>query len=85
MRASVALVSLTLLAFSMPALAKLAPVETQALAPVPDDTTINSGASGAMLEASYFSAPQPFTAARLAPCRLQVRMFDKTRLASSCH
>jgi hypothetical protein len=85
MRASVALVSLALLAFCIPAQAKFAPVEAQVLASVPDDTTINSGASGTMLEASYFSAPQPFAAGRLAPCRLQVRMFDKTRLAFSCH
>ena len=85
MRASVTLISLALLAFSMQAQAKFAPAEPHALAPVPDVTTINSGASGAMLEASYFSAPQPFTAARLAPCRLQVRMFDKTRLASNCN
>jgi hypothetical protein len=85
MRASVALVSLALLTFSMPAQAKFTPVESQVLASAPDDATINSGASGAMLEASYFNAPQPFTAGRLAPCRLQIRMFDKTRLASICH
>ena len=39
-----------------------------------------------MLEADYFRAPQaPFAAGRVFPCRLQLRMFEKTRLAQSCH
>ncbi len=85
MRASVALVSLAFLTLSASAQAKFTPVDPQFSTTAPEDTTINSGPSGAMLEAAYFSAPQPFTAGRMAPCRLQVRIFDKTRLASTCH
>jgi hypothetical protein len=42
------------------------------------------GPAGAMLEADYFRAPQ-----KPAPdphmCRLQLRVFEKTQLAESCH
>jgi hypothetical protein len=85
MRASIALVALVLLGFIAPAQAKFTPVDAQALAISSDDTAIDSGASGALLEAHYFSAPQPFAARRMFPCRLQVRMFDKTRMAESCN
>lgn len=87
MKASITLaflVAQALLAVTAPAQAKLAPFEAQVSESL-DNTTINSGASGALLEAAYFSAPQPFAAGRIFPCRLQVRMFDKTRLAASCN
>ena len=89
MKASTALAFLLALAFSdlsAPTQARLQPTETQVSAALLDDTTINSGPSGAMLEAAYFRAPHsPFATVPLAPCRLQVRIFDKTRLAQSCN
>ena len=51
-----------------------------------DDTAIDTSPSGATLESNYFRAPQqPYAANRVFPCRLQLRMFDKTRLAQSCN
>ena len=39
-----------------------------------------------MLEVTYFNASQsPLAAGRLVPSRMQVRMFEKTRLAQSCN
>ena len=85
MKASIALVLLLTVVFSG-AQAKLTPAEPQVSAISHDDTTINSEPSGAILEAAYFSASQsPFAVGRLMPCRLQVRMFEKTRLAQSCN
>jgi hypothetical protein len=47
-----------------------------------NDTDINSGTSGALLERSYFQAPQrQFNVS----CRLQLNVFDKTRLIESCN
>ena len=89
MRASIAmalLVAPAVLAFAAMAAAKPSPLETQYAAVSADDTTINTGASGAMLEAAYFHAPLPrFTSGRMFPCRMQVNLFDKTRLTGSCH
>jgi hypothetical protein len=66
--------------------AKLAPPEPRQIAAAPDDTDLFSGTAGAMIEASYFRAQQtPFAVGRIFPCRLQVRMFEKTRLAQSCN
>jgi hypothetical protein len=66
--------------------AKLAPVATQPAAISPDDVAISTEAPAAMLEQDYFRAPQPATAGpRIFPCRLQLRLFDKTRLAQSCN
>jgi hypothetical protein len=46
-----------------------------------NDTDINTGPSGALLERSYFQAPQrQFNVS----CRLQLNVFDKTRLTESC-
>ncbi len=39
----------------------------------------------AMLERDYFEAPQPQFSVGSFPCRLQPTVFDKTRLAQSCH
>jgi hypothetical protein len=73
------------LGFTAAAQAKPAPLDSLATPVALDDSTIDSGPSGAMLESSYFNAQQaPFTAQRMSPCRLQVRMFDKTRLAQMC-
>jgi len=63
-----------------------APIEPQAISISLDDTTINTGPSGASLESNYFHTPQqPYAAGRLFPCRLQLRVFDKTLLAQSCN
>lgn len=80
-----------LLSVSAAAQAKLAPVdlaptEAPRLTPAPDDSGIFVGPAGAMLEADYFRAPQtPVAAGRVFPCRLQLQIFEKTRLAQSCH
>lgn len=76
------------LAFAaVPAQAKLAPViepEKPAAIAV-DHATLTLEPVGAQLESDYFTAPQaPFAAGRVFPCRMQVRLFDKTRLAQSC-
>jgi hypothetical protein len=77
---------LGLFACGAQARAKPAPIEGRLVTASLDDTTIDSGPSGAMFESNYFNAPQaPFTAVRLFPCRLQVRIFDKTRLAQACN
>lgn len=73
------------LAFCAAAQAKPAPVEPQQAAFTPDDLTVSTGPAGATLEQDYFRAPQPsYAGARVFPCRLQLRIFDKTRLAQSC-
>ena len=65
--------------------AKLAPTETQPVAASSDDLAISTEAHGAMLEQDYFRAPQPAAGSRFSPCRLRVRLFDKTQLAQSCN
>jgi hypothetical protein len=73
------------LAMCAAAQAKLAPVEAQQAAYSPDDLTVSTGPAGATLEQDYFRAPQPaYAGARIFPCRLQLRIFDKARLAQSC-
>ena len=75
-----------LLALGAAAQTKPAPFELRPVAFSSDDTTVDIGPSGATLESNYFSAPQqPLAAGRIFPCRLQLRVFDKTRLAQSCN
>ena len=75
-----------LLTMSAFAHAKPSPLDPPAVSVSLDETVIESGPSGAMLEASYFNAPQgPFSGVRVTPCRLQVRLFDKTRLTQMCN
>jgi hypothetical protein len=75
-----------LLALGATAQAKFAPLDRQMAALSADDSTINSGPSGATLESDYFTAPQPsYAAGRIFPCRLQLRVFEKTRLAQTCN
>jgi hypothetical protein len=63
--------------------AKPSPPEPQRASLSLEETSIDSGTSGAMLESDYFNAPHgPFTPGRLTPCRLQVNMFAKTRIAT---
>ena len=47
-----------------------------------NDTDINSGTSGALLERGYFQAPQPQLN---VSCPLQLSVFDKTRLTEACN
>ncbi len=71
------------LVFSAAAQGKPAPVDPHSVAFSPD-LAISLGPTSATLEQDYFRAPQPgYAAGRIFPCRL--RVFDKTRLALSCH
>jgi hypothetical protein len=79
-----------LLALGAAAQGKPVPVAAQAIAvsfnDSADDSAINIGAAGATLESNYFRVPQPpIAAGRIFPCRLQLRVFEKTRLAQSCN
>ena len=63
--------------------ARVAPLESQAVVTSFDDWATSRLA--ARLEADYFRASQsPALAERNYPCRLQLRIFEKTRLAQSC-
>ena len=74
-----------LLAFCAAAQAKVAPQENAKIVIASVEATIPSGAAGAIPEAGYFHAPPtPQAAHRIFPCRLQLRMFDKTRMADAC-
>ncbi len=68
------------------AFAILAPFDARPAVQADDHTTIDSGPA-ATLESKYFHAPgQPYAAGRLFPCVMQLRLFDKTRLArNSCN
>jgi hypothetical protein len=81
------LVALALLLAAGAALqAKPAPYEPQLIAISPDNMAISTGAASATLEQDYFHAPQtPYATGRIFPCRMQLRVFDKTRLAQACH
>lgn len=76
-----------LLALGVSALAKPAPVMPPAKAIIlADDSPVLMGPAGATLEQDYFRAPAtPFAAQRVFPCRLQMHLFEKTRLAQSCN
>jgi hypothetical protein len=80
------LLALTLLVvFGAAVQAKPAPVERQPKVLAPEDSAMVTGPIGAMLESDYFRAPQtPSAATRVFPCRLQLRVFDKTQLARAC-
>ena len=74
------------LALSAPAQAKPSPVEIQIKSSLVEDAAVSIGPAGATLESDYFRAPQtPVAAGRIFPCRLQLRVFEKTQLAQSCH
>jgi hypothetical protein len=74
-----------LLALGTVAVAKPAPIERPRPALALNDADINIGPTGAAREREYFLAPQPQFKAGSRPCVLQLIVFDKTRLASSCH
>jgi hypothetical protein len=74
-----------LLAFAAAVQAKPAPLDPQPISLATTDAAIATGPSGTTLESDYFHAPQlPYAAGRVFPCRLQLRVFDKTRMARSC-
>jgi hypothetical protein len=62
-----------------------APVERARPAVVLGGADISIGPSGAVRERDYFQAPQAQFNAGGFVCRLPLIVFDKTRLASSCH
>ena len=69
--------------FSASAQARVAPLASQAAVTASDDWV--SSRSAETREAEYFRAPQsPALAEHNYPCRLQLRIFEKTRLAQSC-
>ena len=75
-----------LLALSSTAQAKLAPFEPLRTTIAPDDLMISTRPAAAALEQNYFRAPPPADAAGgVFLCRPQRLIFDKTRLAQSCH
>jgi hypothetical protein len=89
MRVSIALVFIFIFATAftgLPAQAKLAPTEQPLIGATSfDDAMVNSGPSAAILESSYFNAPQPSTASiRVFPCRSQINLFQKARLVRAC-
>ena len=72
-----------LFALGASAQARVAPLASQAAVTASDDWV--SSRSAETREAEYFRAPQsPVAAERNYPCRLQLRIFEKTRLAQSC-
>jgi hypothetical protein len=79
-----------LLALSAAALAKPNPVERSSRAHADIDISSvgamreNIGSVGAMRERNYFQAPQSPINASAFPCRLELDLFDKARLAQSC-
>jgi hypothetical protein len=84
MRALVALAML-LMTLSAAVQAKPAPLNVRPVALSTNDTVIDTGPASSKLEADYFRAPQPpYAAGRVFPCRLDLHLFDKTRIAQSC-
>jgi len=74
-----------LFALGATAQARLPPLERQMVTTAADNAATDRGPSYTTHEADYFRAPQPATAGRIFPCRLQLGVFEKTRLAQSCN
>ena len=81
--ATMVLLSLTAVAAAKPTpVSSLKQVQDLIQTSVRNDTEVNSGPSGALLERNYFQAPQrQFNVS----CRLQLSVFDKTRLTEICN
>ncbi|MDO8874561.1 MAG: hypothetical protein Q8M24_05395 [Pseudolabrys sp.] len=72
-------------ASALPAGAKLTPLQQLPLEQM-DVTSLHTGPAAASLERNYFQAPQQPVATRaVAPCTVQIVMFDKARLAQACY
>jgi hypothetical protein len=75
-----------LIALSAAAQASRGPAPDKRLTPSPAEWTIFTGPAGAMLESDYFRAPGANLAGNgLFPCKLDLDLFAKTRLAATCH
>ena len=69
-----------------PASAKPTPVEAPPFASLAEIATGNSNPTAAQREQGYFQAPPASSyAGRLFPCRMQLRVFEKTQTARSCN
>ncbi len=80
-----AIIFAAVLAFCAAAQAKVAPQEDAKITIASVEATIPASVAGAIPEADYFRAPPPpGDSSRAFPCRLQLRMFDKVRMAQSC-
>lgn len=87
MKTAVAVALLLPLTFAatMPALAILTPFQ-QVPFEQPDVTSLHTGPAAASVERNYFQAPQqPIASRAIAPCTVQMVVFDKVRLARSCY
>ena len=81
----VAMVFAALLAVCAAAQAKVAPQEDTKIVITSVEAMIPAGVAGTISEAAYFRAPpSPTDSSRMFPCRLQLRIFDKMRMAQSC-
>ena len=80
----VAMVFAALLAICAAAQAKVAPQEDTKIVITSVEAMIPAGVASAISEAAYFRAPSPTDSRRMFPCRLQLRIFDKMRMAQSC-
>ena len=67
------------------AMAKPAPVDRPAKVVSAEDSAVAISVPGATLESDYFRAPRAPSASGMFPCRLQLHVFEKTRLAQSCN
>ena len=86
-RSTALLAAAAVLALGTVASAKPVPVDREiVVARLADDAPVLVGPAGASLERDYFRAPSaaPFAVQRVFPCRMQMRMFEKTRVAQSC-
>lgn len=75
------------LLLTLPAVAQASrgPAPEKRLTPSPADWAIFTGPAGAMLESDYFRAPGANLAGSgLFPCRLDLDLFNKTRLTMTC-
>ena len=79
----VAMVFAALLAICAAAQAKVAPQEDTKIVITSVEAMIPAGVADAISEAAYFRA-SPTDSSRMFPCRLQLRIFDKMRMAQSC-
>ena len=81
--ATMVFLSLTVVAAAKPTpVSSLNTIQDLIQTSVRNDTDVNTGPSGALPERSYFEAPQPQLN---VSCRLQLSVFDKTRLTEACN
>lgn len=79
--------STILLTATVPASAKLTPLEQEPFDQVTDVSALyNTGPAAAMLERRYFQAPpQAEVSKRIPACTVQMVVFEKSRLAEACY